>query len=59
MRIAPVVKLDAEEDAADAYAELIRRAEKLPWTQERRLEPFEEPARGLDRALVDAQYESE
>lgn len=51
--------LDAEEQAADAYAGLVRRAEKLLWTQERRREPFGEPARGLDGAVVDAQYESE
>ena len=54
-----VATLDAEEQAADAYAGLVRRAERLPWTQERRLEPFGEPPRGLDSALVDAQYESE
>jgi hypothetical protein len=54
-----VATLDAEEEAADAYAGLVRRAEKLPWTQERRLEPFGEPAHGLDSPLVDAQYEGE
>jgi hypothetical protein len=54
-----VAALDAEEQAADAYAGLVRRAENLPWTQERRLEPFGEPARGLDSTLLDAQYESE
>ena len=54
-----VATLDAEEQAADAYAGLVRRAEKLPWTQEPRLEPFGEPAGGLDSAPVDAQYESE
>jgi hypothetical protein len=54
-----VATLDTEEQAADAYAGLVRRAEKLPWTQEPRLEPFGEPAGGLDSAPVDAQYESE
>jgi hypothetical protein len=54
-----VATLDAEEQAADADAGLVRRAEKLPWTQERRLEPPRQPARGLDSAPVDAQYESE
>jgi hypothetical protein len=38
---------------------LVRRAEKLTWTEERQLDPFGESARGLDSALVDAQYESE
>lgn len=51
--------LDAEEQASDAFAGLVRRAEKLPWTQDCRREPFGEPARGLDNAKVDAQYESE
>jgi hypothetical protein len=54
-----VATLDTEEQAAVAYAGLVRRAEKLPWTEERRLDPFGELARGLDGALVDAQYESE
>jgi hypothetical protein len=54
-----VATLDAEERAADAYAGLVRRAEKLPRPRERRLEPFAEPAHGFDSALVDAQYESE
>ena len=54
-----VATLDAEELASDAYAGLVSRAEKLLWTQERRPEPFGELARGLDSALVDAQYESE
>jgi hypothetical protein len=54
-----VSALDAEERAADEYAGLVRRAEKLRWPQERRLEPFEEPARGSDSALVDGEYESE
>src|ERR1700733_7102854 len=49
--------LDAEEQAADAYAGLVRRAEKLPWSQERRLEPFGEPARGLATALGRAENE--
>jgi hypothetical protein len=54
-----VATLDAEEQAADAYAGLVRRAAKLPWTQEPQLEPFGEPARGLDSALVETEYESE
>ncbi len=54
-----VSTLDAEEHAAEAYAGLVRHAEKLPRSQERRLEPFGEPTRGSDSALVDAQYESE
>ena len=54
-----VATLDAEEQAADAYAGLVRRAARLPWTQERRSEPFREPAHGLESAIVDAQYESE
>jgi hypothetical protein len=54
-----VATLDAEERAADAYAGLVRRAEKLLWTQERRLEPFGEPARGLDSTPVDTEYESD
>jgi hypothetical protein len=54
-----VATLDAEEQATEAYAGLVRRAEKLPWTHECRLELFGEPARGLDSAMVDAQYESE
>jgi hypothetical protein len=53
------VWLDGEEQAADAYAGLVRRAEKLPWPHKRRLEPLGEPVRGSDSALVDAQYESE
>jgi hypothetical protein len=38
--------LDAEERAAEVYAGLVRRAEKLPWSEDR-VEPLGGPAWGV------------
>lgn len=40
--------LDAEEQAAEVYAGLVRRADKLPWSQESPLEPLGGPTWGVD-----------
>jgi hypothetical protein len=39
--------LDAEEQAAEFYAGLVRRADKLPWSEDPRAEPLGGPAWGV------------
>jgi hypothetical protein len=39
--------LDAEEQAAEIYAELVRRAAKLPWSEDPAAEPLGGPAWGV------------
>ena len=39
--------LDAEEHAAEVYAGLVRRAEKLPWSEDPPAEPLSGPAWGV------------
>lgn len=40
--------LDAEEQASNLYAELVRRADKLPWSEKRPAEPLGGPRCGAD-----------
>jgi hypothetical protein len=40
--------LDAEEQAARVYAELVRRADKVPWSEESSAEPLDGPRSGGD-----------
>jgi hypothetical protein len=42
-----VAALDAEEQAAEVYAELVRRAAKLPWSEDPATEPLGGPAWGV------------
>jgi hypothetical protein len=39
--------LDSEEQAAEVYAELVRRAAKLPWSEDPAAEPLGGPAWGV------------
>jgi hypothetical protein len=43
-----VAALDAEEQAAKVYAELVMRADKLPWSEEPAAEPLRGPRCGVD-----------
>ncbi len=40
--------LDAEEQAAEIYAGLVRRADKLPWSEDASVDPLGGPARNVD-----------
>jgi hypothetical protein len=51
-KLAPVIELylaalDAEEHAAEVYAELVRSADRLPRSEDPPLEPLRGPDRGL------------
>jgi hypothetical protein len=43
-----IAALDAEEQAAKVYAELVRRADKLPWSKDPPAEPLGGPRCGVD-----------
>jgi hypothetical protein len=43
-----IAALDAEEQAAKVYAELVRRADKLPWSKDPPAEPLGGPRSGVD-----------
>jgi hypothetical protein len=40
--------LDAEEQAAKIYAEFVRDADEVPWSEEPPAEPLGDPRRGVD-----------